>query len=161
MAERATPRWPLVLTSLAIALVLSVVALPETAARLRPAMVPMVAFYWTLAHPDRFGIVIGFCLGLLLDALTGTLLGSHALALTVTCFVVAKAARVLRFFPLWQQSLALLPVWGLYAFMLFWIDGVTGRNADAMMRFMPVVTTALAWPLMAMLLGWRYPTEED
>ncbi|MBR9814316.1 rod shape-determining protein MreD [bacterium] len=145
--------WPAVAVSIFVAFALAIVVLPDAVAPLRPALVPMVAFYWIMHFPDRFGILLGCSLGLMLDVLTGSLLGSHVLALVLPCYCVARMARIFRFSPLWQQALMLLPLWALYAFVLFWIDGATGRNADALLRFGPLITTVLCWPLLAIILG--------
>lgn len=153
--------WGTVAASVFVAFALSIVVLPDAVAPVRPAFVPMAAFYWILSAPDRFGVVIGASMGLMLDVLTGSLLGSHVLALVVPCYLVARGARVLRFLPAWQQSLMLLPLWGLYAFVLFWIDGATDRNADALLRFLPVLTTALAWPLFCAVLDWWTHPDTD
>lgn len=145
--------WPAVAVSIFIAFALAIVVLPGAIAPLRPAFVPMVIFYWIMHFPERFGLLIACSLGLMLDVLTGSLLGSHVLALVVPCYCVARLARILRFSPLWQQALMMLPLWALYAFVLFWIDGVTDRNADALLRFGPLLTTVVFWPLLAATLG--------
>ncbi len=161
MSDDRRASAPLILISILLALVLSKVMLPDPLALLRPAMVPMIVFYWLLMVPDRFGLTMAAVLGLVLDVLTGTLLGAHAFALTVSGYLVARMALIVRFWPAWQQSLALLPMWGLYAFLMFWIDGVTHRNADALLRFAPVLTTAIAWPLLCALMSWANPPRED
>ena len=46
----------------------------------------------------------------------------------------------------------LLPVFILYEFALFWIDGVTGAEVNQWWRWLPVATTVLVWPLWASLL---------
>ena len=161
MSDDRRASAPLILISILLALVLSKIMLPDPLAGLRPAMVPMIVFYWLLMVPDRFGLTMAAVLGLVLDVLTGTLLGAHAFALTVSGYLVARMALIVRFWPAWQQSLALLPMWGLYAFLMFWIDGVTHRNADALLRFAPVLTTAIAWPLLCGLMSWANPPTED
>ena len=161
MSDDRRASAPLILISILLALVLSKVMLPDPLALLRPAMVPMIVFYWLLMVPDRFGLTMAAVLGLVLDVLTGTLLGAHAFALTVSGYLVARMALIVRFGPAWQQRLARLPMGGLYAFLRFWIDGVTHRNADALLRFAPVLTTAIAWPLLCALMSWANPPRED
>lgn len=154
--------WPAVAVSVFVAFALSIVVLPDMLAPLRPAIVPMVAFYWIMHFPDRFGLLIACSLGLMLDVLTGSLLGSHVLALVVPCYCVARLARIYRFSPLWQQALMLLPLWALYAFVLFWIDGVTNRNADALLRFGPLLSTVVCWPLLSVVLSSMvHPSVDD
>ena len=82
-----TPRWLsttlTIAISVMIALVLTIIPLPEWGEALRPAWVALVVFYWVLALPERFNIGWAWLTGLLLDALTGSLLGAHALVLMV------------------------------------------------------------------------------
>ncbi len=113
--------------SLLLALILTVVPLPTQAAPARPAWVALVLIYWHLNDYPRLGFLISWVAGLLMDGLTGSLLGEHALALVTVSFLALKLAHFIRTFPLWQQSLALLPVLLVYAFVLFWIDGAVGR----------------------------------
>jgi rod shape-determining protein MreD len=55
-------------------------------------------------------------------------------------------------FPLWQSTVALIPAWLLYALLMFWIDGVSQHRADPWLRWMPVLSTTLFWPLAYALL---------
>ena len=158
--DRRSPGW-VIIASTVLALVLSIVMLPNPLAPMRPAMVPMIVFYWLLMMPDRFGLLTAALLGLILDVMTGTLMGSHVLALVIPGYLVARMALIVRFWPAWQQSLALLPLWGLYAFIMFWIDGVTHRNADALLRFTPILSTALAWPLLCAILARTRRSADD
>lgn len=141
------PGWTVVTTLLA-AMVLTVVPLPPSLGMLRPAWVLLVLAYWNSAMPRRVGVIMAWLGGLLLDALTGAVLGEHALALVAASFCVLKLNELLRTFPLWQQSVVLLPVFVLYEFVLFWIDGATGRAVDPLWRWAPVITTTLLWPVV-------------
>jgi rod shape-determining protein MreD len=55
-------------------------------------------------------------------------------------------------FPVWQQSVLLLPVFVLYEFVLFWIDGVAGAEVNQWWRWLPVLTTTVIWPFWASIL---------
>lgn len=143
------PTWVQVSLSVLFALVLSVIPLPAVLAAVRPAWVALVVVFWNTTLPRRVGVSAAWLSGLLLDQLTGTVLGEHALALTLTSFCALKLQELVRTFPLWQQSVALLPVFVLYEFVLFWIDGVTGHVVTPLWRWAPVISTTLLWPLLA------------
>ncbi|HDN69117.1 MAG TPA: rod shape-determining protein MreD, partial [Gammaproteobacteria bacterium] len=66
-----------------IALLLTVIPLPDSMRYLRPDWVGLVLIYWCMALPDRIGVTTGWFAGLMVDMLTGTLLGQHALSLTI------------------------------------------------------------------------------
>jgi len=142
----------LVLGSVALSLLLVLLPLPATMAMARPAFYAATVLFWSLMQPHRFGVLAAWCAGLVLDVAYGTPLGQHALALALATFVAGKCKDFLVDYPLVQQSLVLLPIFGLYEFMLFWIDGVNGRDVDPLWRWLPVFTTALAWPLWVLLL---------
>jgi len=134
------------------ALALTVIPLPGWGDILRPLWAPLVVFYWVIALPERFSVGLAWIVGLLVDALTGSLLGAHALALTLVAFLAARWHLKLRMFPPWQQSIAVGTALGLYAFILFWIDGMAGGTGHPVARFLPVVVSAAIWPLTFALL---------
>ena len=64
--------------------------------------------YWTLALPDRVSIGWAFLLGVLWDIVLGSILGVHALVLSVAFYFVSKYYLMLRNLSLWFQSLLVL-----------------------------------------------------
>ena len=56
---------------------------------------------------QRVGLTHGFVLGLTADLVASALLGEQALRLVVLAFIVQRFRARLRFFPLWQQALAI------------------------------------------------------
>lgn len=149
-------RWfatPLTIAiSILIALMLTIVPLPGWAQMLRPAWVSLVVFYWVLALPDRFNVGWAWLVGLLVDALSGSLLGAHALTLTVIAIVAGRWHLKLRMHPQWQQSITLATALLLNAVLLFWIGGMAGHMAHPLDRFIPVIISALIWPWIYALL---------
>ena len=99
--DRAAP----LLVSLAIAMVLTVMPLPAMLAPLRPYWVALVVIFWCLETQALISLGSAFLIGLLLDVLTGTLLGMHALGLVILVYLVTRFRARLRFFPPWQQAL--------------------------------------------------------
>ncbi|HET7134120.1 MAG TPA: rod shape-determining protein MreD, partial [Gammaproteobacteria bacterium] len=84
-------------------------------------------------------------MGLALDALTGALLGQHALALLVVVYIAERFHLRLRVFPVSQLALTVLVLLGLYEFILFWIDGVADRTVPLIERWAPPLVGTLAW----------------
>lgn len=72
----------------------------------RPYLLAMLLCYWLLEAPDRVGLGTAFLAGLAADLVSGTLLGEQALRLVILAFLVQRFRPRLRFFPLWQQALA-------------------------------------------------------
>lgn len=144
--------------SLVSALVLAIVPLPAAAAPYRPDWVPLVLIFWALMAPERVGLLTAFAMGLALDTLSGALLGQHALAMVTVVYLSVRFHLRIRVFPVWQLSMSVLLLLGLYEFMLFWIDGVAGRSVPTIERWAPVVSGALVWPLV---LGYLASVRQD
>ncbi len=101
-----TPSSWLVYGSLVASLLMLVVPLPTGVDLARPYLLAMLLCYWVLEAPDRVGLGVAFFAGLCADLVAGTLLGEQALRLVVLVFLVQRFRARLRFFPLWQQALA-------------------------------------------------------
>lgn len=141
----------LIVASLGIAFVLVMLPLPAWAVNWRPAFYVITALFWVLMQPRRFGLVAAWCCGLLIDVLYGSPLGQHALALAIPAYAIIRLREWLWLSPYWQQALLLLPVLGLYEFVLFWIDGILGHDVTSLRRWLPIVASSVIWPFWAML----------
>lgn len=147
MAERRlTSRFALL--TFVIALALTVMPLPIAVAPFRPEWVPLILIFWSLMAPERFGLLTAFWMGLFLDALSGALLGQHALALVVVVYLTLRFHLQIRVFPTWQFGTTIVLLLILYEFVLFWIDGVVGRTVPLVERWAPLLASALVWPLI-------------
>lgn len=93
--------------SIAIALLLALLPLPDAVVPFRPFWMALVLAYWVLEHGDDTGLGFAFFIGLLLDVVQGTLLGEYALRLVVIAFLLDRFRSRLRFYPIWQQVLAI------------------------------------------------------
>lgn len=144
---------PLLILSLLLAMVLQLVELPDLVAALRPEWMALVVGWWAYKAPEQPVLVIAWICGLALDVLFNNLLGQHALALLTVAFLVRRLRGTLAMLSPLQVSLALAPVWVLYAFLMFWIDGLSHHNTIPSLRWLPAAGTCAAWPLCAALLG--------
>ena len=144
--------WTPIILTLVMALFIQLLPLPEILAMARPAFFCAALLFWTLARPDRAGIVLAWISGLFLDACLATPFGQHGLALSLACFIVISLRTLLDDFPTTQQSLLLIPAFAAYEFVLFWVDGATGRPVGMLWRALPVLTTAMIWPLWVLLM---------
>ena len=138
--------------SLAVALLLTSVPLPDDVRILRPDWVLLALIYWSMALPHRVGVGTGWLLGLVVDALTGTLLGQHALAYSLVIFLTLKLHQRLRLYPLWQQALSVLVLLSLGQLLLLWINGMIGRPIHSWLYWLPSLVGALLWPFLFVIL---------
>jgi rod shape-determining protein MreD len=157
--------FPLFVLSLLAALVLQVVGLPGVLDPFQPLWLPLVLGYWALFAGEMPVLFAAWLLGLCCDVLYNAPLGQYALGLVTVAFLVCTLRGTLLSFPLWQSTLALIPVWTVYIFLMFWIDGLIARHpsdwiralphhsGDAVARWLPLLSTSLLWPLAAGLFG--------
>jgi rod shape-determining protein MreD len=131
-----------------LALAAELLPLPPAMQPLRPAWTTMAVIYWSLMWPGRFGVFSAFLVGLLVDVAHGSLLGEHALSLSLVAYLVLRLHLRMRVFPLWQLTLSVFALMFVEAFVLFWIDGATGRAEFGPGRWGPVVAAVLFWPVL-------------
>ena len=144
--------------SFAAALMLAIVPLPAALTAFRPDWVPLVLIFWGLMAPERIGLLTAFAMGLVVDTLSGALLGQHALAMVTVVYLSVRFHLLIRVFPVWQLSVTVFLLLAIYEFILFWIDGVAGRSVPIIERWAPVVSGALVWPLV---LGYLASVRHD
>lgn len=142
----------LVIISLICALLLTLVPLPESAAPARPCFYAMTVMYWIATRQRLFGLIAAWLCGIVLDIILGTPFSEHGLAMAVAAYPIMKGRHLFWSFSLFQQALFVLPVFAIYEFALFWIDGVAGLAVDPLWRWLPVATSTLLWPFWAFTL---------
>lgn len=144
--------WLFVLFSFSLALALTIVPLPSWGLIYRPEWVALILIYWCLALPQRIGIAVGWSLGLLLDVLTDSLLGQHALALAVVAFLTLKLHRRISTMHVWQQSLIVFFLIAVEQMLVLWVKGIAGHPPWSLSYFLPSLTSMLLWPGIFALL---------
>jgi rod shape-determining protein MreD len=98
------------------------------------------------------GLGIAWLLGILLDLLNGTLLGEHALALSVVVYLALKLQRQARFFPWWQLALIVGILVFIYQFILFLIQGLTGQAIVQWQYWYASFSSLIIWPFVYYVL---------
>jgi len=141
-----------IITSIVVAIILTIIPLPESLSYARPEWLFMVFVYWCLALPQRIGVGTGWFLGLLLDVVQGSLLGQHALAFAIIGFVTLKVHQRVRIFPLHQQALTIFMLVTFQIIMINWIKGITGQETDLWLMLLPALSTAACWPWVFLLM---------
>lgn len=147
----ANGRWVIVATLL-VAFLLTAMPLPSWALTWRPAWVALVLIYWCMALPERMGVGVAWLLGLFLDVQQGTVLGQHALGLSLVAYVTLQTYQRVRVFPLAQQALVVCGFLLLFEFVTLWIRGMMGMPPHHWTFWMPAFTSMLLWPWLFIVL---------
>ncbi len=142
----------LMLLTVAAAMALSLLPMPELLSPLKPYWVALVIIYWSLETRDMLSLGTAFLIGLLLDILSGSLLGMHALSLLVMVFLVQRFRNRLRFFPAWQQALSVLGLLVNDRIILIWITALLGEPLPTWQYWLPPMIGLAIWPWLFLLL---------
>ena len=135
-----------------LALIFAIVPLPGEAEVARPNLLLLLVIYWSLSAPRVAGLMFAWFCGLAMDLLQGPLLGQHAAAFLLVAFLTHRFQLRMRIFPIYHQTLTVFMLLALYEFLLFWIDGIIGQAVTSWMRWLPVITSTLLWPLLVGIL---------
>ena len=150
-ANTRSGRWVITATFV-LALLLTALPMPESAAVWRPAWVALVLIYWCMAVPERVGVVVGWTAGLFLDVMTGTLLGQHALGLSVIAYVTHRAHRRVRVLPLWRQGVTIFGLVFAYQALVLWSNGIRGIPVVASGYWISPFVSMFLWPWVFVVL---------
>ena len=138
------------------ALILSVVPMPAPFDAGRPMWLAMVVAYWVMALPHRVGLLTAWVAGLATDVLFGELFGQNALVLVLVAWLILLLYQRIRRFPLWQQSLVMLPVLGIAQMVALWLSSLAGNRPPTLLYLLPAVISAVLWPwVFSVLRGIR------
>ena len=138
--------------SIFIALVLAILPMPETMQPYRLQWSTLVLIYWCLAIPERVGVGVSFLVGIMLDIITGSLLGQHAMSLSIIAFITVKTHQRIRVFPPWQQALFVIALLLLDRMLYVWVEGAIGRPAKDSGFWIAPLLGGLLWPWLFIIM---------
>lgn len=145
-------RYSVIAGTLVLALLLTLLPVPAWLQLVWPYWVALVMIYWCLETLGMVTLGLAFCVGLVLDLTTGSLLGLHALSLTVIVYLVTRFRARLRFFPPWQLALAVLALLVNDRIILLWIISLRGDPMPGASFWLPPLAGVLIWPWLFLAL---------
>ncbi|MES9903115.1 MAG: rod shape-determining protein MreD [Sedimenticola sp.] len=141
-----------IILTLLMALILTILPLPDWAQMLRPQWYTLVLIYWVLALPLRVGVGIGWLVGIQVDVMTGTLLGQHALSLALIAYITHESHLRMRLFPLWRQSFTVLLLLLIEKVISLWVMGVVSLPTPNIDYWIQPLLGMLLWPWIYIVL---------
>jgi len=142
----------LIFLTIATAVLLSLVPLPEALMPFKPYWVALVIIYWSLETQDTISLGMAFTTGIVVDILSASLMGLHALSLVIMVFLVQHFRSRLRFFPPWQQALSVLGLLVNDRIILIWITALLGEQLPTWQYWLPPLIGMALWPWIFLLL---------
>ncbi|MBD3609171.1 MAG: rod shape-determining protein MreD [Gammaproteobacteria bacterium] len=148
MSENTAHGTLAIIASLIVALILTIIPIPEVLEAFRPAWVPMVVIYWVMALPQRIGVASGWIIGLFLDVASGALLGQNALALSLLAFLTLQLHQRIRVYPLGQQTLSILMFFPRLKRLFCWVRGRSCYHLETWRYWMSSLNRMLFGPMI-------------
>ena len=152
MKENALFQLLLLTFIFVIAFVLEIMPWPAGFQGLRPTWVVLVLIYWALALPDKVSVGTAFLAGIVWDLILGSILGVHALVLSIAIYFVAKYHLILRNLSLWLQSLLVIAYIALIRFCIFFIELVLHSAEFNTQEQLGAVISGILWPWIFLLM---------
>jgi rod shape-determining protein MreD len=139
--------------TLVVSMLLMLIPLPHVLDPFKPYWPALVLLYWAMESGDqRVTLGLAFILGVCADMLNGVLLGEQALRLCVLAFIALRFRSRLRFFPMWQQTLAVLALLVNDRFLLLVVRAFAGESTPPALWWASPFVSAALWPFLFLLL---------
>ncbi|MCG7898658.1 MAG: rod shape-determining protein MreD [Candidatus Thiodiazotropha lotti] len=138
--------------SLLVGFILTIMPLPEWANTFRPQWVALILIYWCMTMPERIGVGVGWSTGFLLDVLTGTLLGQHALGFSVVAYLMLRLHLRVRVIPLRQQVFTIFILLLVERLLALWSTGAANYPTPSLWYWVTPVVSTLLWPWIYIIL---------
>ncbi|HEV2682618.1 MAG TPA: rod shape-determining protein MreD [Rhodanobacter sp.] len=138
--------------TLVFALVSMLVPLPGVLEPFKPYWPALILLYWSLESEDRVTLGLAFGVGLAADLLNGVVLGEQALRLCALVFIALRFRSRLRFFPMWQQALAVLALLLNDRILLLVVRVLAGASLPPASWWISPFVGAALWPFLFLLL---------
>jgi len=140
--------------SVLLALWLLILPLPQTMQYFRPEWSCLLVVYWILVNPNHLGLGFAFLLGLLQDVFEQTIWGANALGLVVVAYVCVTSYRRVQRYSVWQQSLWILVLVGLYQVSANAIMRLGGTEVYLQNQVPSILVSGMCWPPFLFVARW-------
>lgn len=134
-----------------IALMLSILPMPELFAMIRPAWVLLLVLYLEYFLPGKFSLGHVLLIGLVLDVLLSSVMGEHAFALLLVIWMASTKSRRFQFFSMMQQIIVIGFFCLTYQLVITFTDALLGFNYSLLSPFLSALVGMFFWPWIRLL----------
>jgi len=146
--DEVIPRFTgAIILSLIIAFALTILPMHAEWVLYRPEWLALTFIHWGLVSPNKSNLFLAWFVGLMIDAVYGSVIGQHALGFTIVLFLTLRMRSRLLLDSFFQQLFLLCLVLGTYLLINLWILGITGNSPSGWGYWITVLTSLIAWPL--------------
>jgi rod shape-determining protein MreD len=131
-----------------LAILLTIIFMPASIASLRPFIMVLLLYYWAMQPINMLPVFWVWCFGLLLDLVSGTTLGQHALVLVIIDLALKEVRPRLSLYGFWQHSLLMLLLVIFYVLLQSWFMINISNIMVSSDYYFGVIGTMFVWAIM-------------
>lgn len=94
--------------SFIVAMVLQTILFFPKMWNIYPSWVMLILIYWVTVSPYQVNIGTSFILGLILDIILHSILGVHALSLSILSYIIIRKIYIFKYLSIWVQSFLII-----------------------------------------------------
>ena len=153
-AKTVNDRLPLTMLTLGLVVAMLIWLTPVRSglAFWRPPFVLLFVIYWLFHQPQFFGTAFAWLVGFAIDILFGTILGQHALAMSVAAYLVISQQHRTHHFRILFQAVFVAVIVLAYELILLSVRLLVDDVEVARPLIFPALSSALLWPLLCATL---------
>ena len=135
--------WSVILLSM----VLTIIPLPDGINSFRLPWLMMAVIYFSIFNVSLIGIISAWLSGLILDLLTGGLMGENAMILSIISYLSYRFRFQIRVYPIWQIMAVVLILLSFGELLSIWIQGVSGNMNFTITAWINIAIAVILWPI--------------
>ena len=135
--------WSIILLSI----VLTIIPLPDLMNSFRLPWLMMIVIYFSIFNVSLIGVLSAWLSGLILDLMTGGLMGENAMILSIISYVAYRFRFQIRVYPIWQIMVVVLLFLSLGELLSLWIQGVSGTMNPSIIKWINISIAVFIWPI--------------
>jgi len=135
--------WSIILLSI----VLTIIPLPDLMNSFRLPWLMMIVIYFSIFNVSLIGVLSAWLSGLILDLMTGGLMGENAMILSIISYLAYRFRFQIRVYPIWQIMVVVLLLLSLGELLSLWIQGVSGTMNLSIVKWINISISVIIWPI--------------
>lgn len=145
----------LIILSLLLSCMMALLPLTKNLLVLNPSWCLLTLFFWTYSYPRLVNVGVAWCVGMVVDGLTGSLLGLHAISFVIVISLFDFFYRRFHMFHVLQQSLVIGALVVFHFLIIFFVNHLMINDITDWPVMLSAMTSVLCWPLYC-LFGQKF-----
>lgn len=147
--------------SLIAALILQIIPITGSIVYWRPQFLLLVVFYWLFYRQSKYGVGFAWLTGLILDMFAGEMLGRYAITFSLCAYFLIVLSKRLQHFGIFHQAALIFFMVLLNQLLVASISLLYRADWSVIFLLGPALTSALIWPLLALLMNKFFSKYKD